>query len=233
MAAVGLRPTRTQPRPATPTSAPAPEDAAKVELKAFCFEKWRLIEASRRMGDSEYFSYVGLASPRVRKQLVLFPNQTNIDRIIEKELRKLGVFSKTNALADLFGNEQIRRVTDYYVAASKSVLDKDRQISGMVVAGKDGILCADVYASPRLFEKMLSQLLQSAAIGICTTRAAVRKDLARNDVEEFVDNLRQIRKFKKESVQTYRLFYPKTVAAAEVVPGEDGPKVVHVEAYPR
>jgi len=211
----------------------AEDKGEEVEVRALCFEKWRLIEESRRIGDSEYFSYVGMASPRVRKELVLFPNQTNIDKVIAKELRELGVLSKTSALADVFKNEGMKKIIDYYKANSKKVLTKDRGISGIIVTDRHRILCADVYSSPVLFKKMFSQLMQSAALGVCQKHRKSRKILGKGDVEKFLSDLKQVQNLKKETSQTYRVFYPKIISGAELCSDRNGTRVIHLEAYPR
>lgn len=220
-------------RPGQNLGSPEPAEKTEVEVKALCFEKWRLIEESRRTGDSEYFSYVGMASPYVRKELVLFPNQVNVDKIIARELRELGVRSRTGALADVFKNEDVKRIIDYYKANSKKILGKNKNVSGMIVTSRNRILSADVYSSPVLFRKMLSQLMQSAALGVSRADARTRKHIADGDVEKFWYDLKQIQKLKKENSQTYRLFYPKIIGAAELYPDKNITNVVHLEAYPR
>jgi len=87
----------------------------ETKVDALCFEKWRLIEESRFRGQPIHFSYVGMASPFIRKQLISFPNQINIHIAIEKELRKLGVYSRTMAFADVFKNKDIKEVINDYV----------------------------------------------------------------------------------------------------------------------
>ncbi|NIP32274.1 MAG: hypothetical protein GTN59_17640, partial [Candidatus Dadabacteria bacterium] len=57
----------------------------ETKVDALCFEKWRLIEESRFRGQPIHFSYVGMASPFIRKELISFPNQINIHIAIEKE----------------------------------------------------------------------------------------------------------------------------------------------------
>jgi hypothetical protein len=210
-----------------------PAKQRRFEVDALCFEKWRLIEESRRLGKPEYFSYAGMAGPHIRKELVLFPNQINAHKAIEKELRRLGVHSKTKAMADVFDNQKIKKIIDYYVADSKYVLDKNKGISGMIVTSRNRILCADIYSSPDLFEKMFSQLMQSAALGVYKTRQNKRKHLGRNDVEKFLYDLKQVQKLKKETSQTYKLCCPTLVSEAELYSDENGIKLVHLEAYPR
>ncbi|MHC4259921.1 MAG: ARPP-1 family domain-containing protein, partial [Planctomycetota bacterium] len=141
-----------------------PAENPGLEVGALCFEKWRLIEESRRLGEPEYFTYAGMASPYVRRELTMFPNQTRAHKAIERELRRLGIRSKTRALADVFNDPKIKEIIAYYVANSKEVLDKNKGVSGMIITSNNRILCADVYASPVLFEKMFSQLMQSAAL---------------------------------------------------------------------
>ena len=205
----------------------------RFEVDTLCFEKWRLIEESRRLRDPEYFSYAGMASPYVRRELVLFPNQVKAHITIERELRRLGVHSKTKALADVFKDERIRDVTAYYIANSKEVLDKNKGISGMIVTSRNRILCADVYASPDLFKKMFPQLMQSAALGVCRTREKSRKQLGQGDIEKFLYELKQVEKLKKETSQTYRLCSPTLISEAVLYFDEKGTKLVHIEAYPR
>jgi len=203
------------------------------EIDALCFEKWRLIEESRKLGEPEYFYYAGMASPFVRKELVLFPNQTKAHIAIEKELRRLGIHSKTKAFADVFKNEHIKKVVDYYIANSKEVLEKNKGISGMIVTSRNRILCADIYASPDLFKKMFSQLMQSAALGVCQTHQKSRKHSGEADVEEFLHSLKSVEKLKRETAQTYRLCSPRLVSEAVLYSDEDGMRLVHIEAYPR
>ena len=208
-------------------------DNLESEISVLCIEKWRLIEESRMRGEPEFFSYAGMASPFVRKELILFPNQKNIHKIIAKELRRLNVYSRTNALTDVFENKDIKDVTAYYIANSKEVLDKNKGISGMIVTSGNRILCADVYASPDLFKKMFSQLMQSAALGVCRTREKSRKQLGQGDIEKFLYELKQVEKLKKETSQTYRLCSPTLVSEAVLYFDEKGTKLVHIEAYPR
>ncbi|GAJ25145.1 unnamed protein product, partial [marine sediment metagenome] len=133
----------------------------KLESKVdvLCVEEWRLIEESRMRGEPEFFSYAGMASPFVRKELILFPNQKNIHKIIAKELRRLNVYSRTNALTDVFENQDIKKIIDYYVANSKYILNEkeNKDVSGMIIkTGSGKILCVDIYSSPDLFKKMFS-----------------------------------------------------------------------------
>lgn len=221
-------------KPGHPNLKPSePVRAPELEVGALCFEKWRLIEQSRLSGAPEYFSYVGLASPFIRKQLVLFPNQTNIHISIENELRRLGVHSETKALADALRHESIKKVIDYYIAASKDVLGENKDISGMIITKQNRILCADAYSSPSLFKKMFSQLMQSAAIGACLVDKKSGRALSRDDIEEFLLQLKNVQKIKNESSQSYRLFYPRIISGAELYSDKDVTRVVHLEAYPR
>jgi hypothetical protein len=203
------------------------------KIDVLCVEEWRLIEESRMRGEPEFFSYAGMASPFVRKELILFPNQKNIHKIIAKELRRLNVYSRTNALTDVFENQDIKEVIDYYIANSKNVLDKNKGISGMIVTDGSKILCADIYSSPDLFRKMFSQLMQSAALGVCKTRGKGRNHLGQGEVEKFLYEIKQVQKLKKESLQTYRLCVPRLVSGAVFYSDENGTKLVHLEAYPR
>ena len=203
------------------------------KIDVLCVEEWRLIEESRMRGEPEFFSYAGMASPFVRKELILFPNQKNIHKIVAKELRRLNIDSRTNALTDVFKDREIKEVVDYYIANSKDVLDKNKGISGIVVVDRSKILCADIYSSPDLFKKMFSQLMQSAALGVCKTRGKGRKHLGQGDVEKFLYDIKQVQKLKKESSQTYRLCAPRLVSEAVLYSDENGTKLVHLEAYPR
>jgi len=210
-----------------------PAEQPGFEVDALCFEKWRLIDESRRLGEPEYFYYAGMASPFVRKELVLFPNQTKAHIAIEKELRRLGIHSRTKALADVFKDRNIKEIIDYYVANSKGVLEKNKGISGMIVTSRSGILCADIFPSADLFKKMFPQLMQSAALGVCGTHEKNRKHSGEADVAEFLRDLKGVEKLKKETSQTYRLCAPTLVSEAVLYSDENGMKLVHIEAYPR
>ena len=210
-----------------------PAEKPGLEVDALCFEKWRLIEESRRLGEPEYFAYVGMASPFVRKELTMFSNQARAHKAIERELRRLGIRSKTRALADVFNDQKIKEIIDYYVANSKEVLDKNKGVSGMIITSNNRILCADLYASPLLFEKMFSQLMQSAALGVCRVRQKHKEVLSQSDVEKFLADIKQVQKLKKEGWQTYRLCAQTLVSAAELYADQSETKLVHLEAYPR
>jgi len=192
-----------------------------------------LIEESRRLGEPEYFYYAGMASPFVRKELVLFPNQIKAHIAIERELRRLGVYSRTKALADVFKDRNIKEIIDYYVANSKEVLEKNKGISGMIVTSRNRILCADIFPSPDLFKQMFPQLMQSAALGVFRTHEKSKKHLGEADVEAFLHGLKSVEKLKKETSQTYRLCSPTLVSEAVLHSDENGMKLVHIEAYPR
>jgi hypothetical protein len=204
----------------------------ETRVDALCFEKWRLIEESRFRGQPIHFSYAGMASPFIRKELISFPNQINIHIAIEKELRKLGVYSRTMALADVFKNKNIKEVINYYITNSKKVF-KNKGMAGMIITDRNKILCADVYSSPDLFKKMYSQLMQSSALSVLQKDRRSRKHLQEADVKEFLYNLKKVENLKKEASQTYKLFYRKIISAAELYSDKNGTRVVHLEAYPR
>ena len=121
---------------------------------------------------------------------------------------------------------------NYYITDSRKVLN-EKDIAGIIVTDRNRILCADVYSSPGLFEKMYPQLMQSAALGILQEDRRSRKRLQEADVEEFLDTLRKVGNLKKETSQTYRLLYRRMIGGAELYSGKDGTRVVHLEAYPR
>ncbi len=173
-----------------------------------------------------------MASPFIRKELISFPNQINIHIAIEKELRKLGVYSRTMAFADVFKNKNIKEVINYYITNSKKVL-KNKGIAGMIITDRNKILCADVYSSPNLFKKMYSQLIQSSALSVLQKDRRSRKHLQKADVKEFLYNLKKVENLKKETSQTYKLFYRKIISGAELYSDKNGTRVVHLEAYPR
>jgi len=201
-------------------------------VDALCFEKWRLIQQSRLRGVPEYFTYVGMASPFIRRELMLFSNQTNIHMAIEIELRKLGINSRTRAISDVLADERVRSVIDYYTANSKQILNKNKEMTGMVVVGKNRILCADFYSSRQLFSKMFPQLMQSAAVGVCRMEKA-HKQADRSEVQKFLAALAKVRKLRKETDHAYRVFYPKMISGAELLTDDNGTRVVHLEAYLR
>ncbi|MHC4086727.1 MAG: ARPP-1 family domain-containing protein [Planctomycetota bacterium] len=204
----------------------------ETRIEALCFEKWRLIEESRFRGQPIHFSYVGMASPFIRKELISFPNQINIHIAIEKELRKLGVYSRTMAFADVFKDKNIKAVIKYYITNSKKVLD-NKDITGMIITDRNKILCADVYSSPDLFKKMHSQLMQSSALGVLQKDRRSRKPLREADVKEFLYNLKKVENLKKETSQTYKLFYRRIISGAVLYSDKNRTRVVHLEAYPR
>jgi len=214
------------------TSLDSSNNNIETKVDALCFEKWRLIEESRFRGQPIHFSYVGMASPFVRKELISFPNQTNIHIAIEKEIRKLGVYSRTMAFADVFKDKNIKEVMNYYITNSKKVLE-NKGIAGMIITDRNKILCADVYSSPDLFKQMYSQLIQSSALGVLQKDRRSRKHLQEADVKEFLYNLKKVGNLKKETSQTYKLFYRKIISGAELYSDKNGTRVVHLEAYPR
>jgi len=208
----------------------------EAKIDVLCIEKWRLIEESRMRGEPEFFSYAGMASPFVRKELILFPNQKNIHKIIAKELRRLNIYSRTSALTDVFKDKDIKEVIDYYVINSKYILKEkeNKDISGMIIkTGSGKILCVDIYSSPDLFKKMFPQLMQSAALVVYSGERARRDD----DVEKFLSKLKKVEKLRKEktetTTETYRLCLPKIISEALLDSDKNGLRVVHLEAYPR
>jgi len=80
---------------------------------------------------------------------------------------------------------------------------------------------------------MFPQLIQSAALGVCRPDQRRGKNIEQTDIEKFLDDLKRIKKFKKDGEQTYRLLYPEVIGGAEVLADKNAPKVVHIEAYPR
>ena len=206
----------------------------EIEVDVLCFEKGRLIPESMESGSSEYLSYAGMASPSVRKKLIFSSNQPRVNKIIASELRKYGISSKTNAFTDIFENQDVLRTVRYYAVNSRNVLDRNKDISGMVIISGDGnILCSDVYASADLFEKMFTRLMKSAALEVCKKGANARKYPGGADVEKFLCDIREARGWKRKGTQAYRLISSRLISEAVLYSGRNGTKFVHLEAYPR
>jgi len=203
-----------------------------IKMSALCFEQWRLIDESRLRGEPEYFYYAGLASPYIRKNLLLFPMQNNIHKAVSKELKTLGVRSKTRAFIDILQDEDIKAVIDYYLDRAEQIAG-DKSISGIVIADKSKILALDVYSSPQLFRKMLPQLMQSAAIGACHRQRRNLRRIRTNDVEDFFTELGRTRKLTRESPRTYKLSTPRFISGVELLVEKRLMDVVHLEAFPR
>jgi len=202
-------------------------------LDVLCFEKGRIIAGSMRRGSSEFFSYAGMASPSMRKKLVLSPAQHKVDRMIVKELRKLRISSRTKALSDTLKSRDVGLTIDYYRRHANVVLSENRGASGMIITDGHGrILCADVYSSPSLFAKMFSELMQSAALGVYRKGRKPLRGSGKGDVEDFLASMKDPRGWERCAAETYRLVSPKLVAQAMLSPDSDGPRVVHLEAYP-
>jgi len=213
--------------PGAPVGAP-PE----LEVDVLCFEKGRLIHESMESGTSEYFTYAGLASPSVRKKLIYSSSQPSVDKIIAKELKRYGVSSKTRALTDIFENQDVLRTVRYYAVNSRKVLDENENVSGMIIASRDGsILCADMYASPDLFERMFTGLIKSAALEMCKKGRKTRSRGA--DVEKFLRDVRGARRWKRKSSQAYSHISSRLISEAVLYSARNGAKFVHLEAYPR
>ncbi len=212
----------------------ARDEADVLTLDALCFEKGRLIPDSMKKGASETFAYTGMASPSVRKQLVLAPRQDKVDLIIAKELKALGVVSRTGDMNAAFDHPGVAAIVDYYLNSSRHVLSENAAACGMVVARGDGrVLCADVYASRDLFAKMFPHLMQSAALEVCHQGRRPRSRGSRGGVEEFLDALKQIQQWEERSPQTHALVSRRLLGQATFYVDGKQTYLVHLEAYPR
>ena len=205
-----------------------------LELKVLCFEKKRDIKKAMFNGSSEFFSYAGMASPTLRRRLVLAHNQFNAHKAIVDELREFEIFSKTQALPEIFENRQIIETVNYYRAHSEDLLEKNQDAAGMIIIGGEGeILCADVYCSTDLFAKMLPELIQSAALEAHRKIYPGKSQTNIMDVDEFFYNIRHTRAWKRQTPQTYKHVSPTLISKVVLDTTTTQPKLVHLEAYPR
>jgi len=200
----------------------------EFEVDVLCFEKRRSIAKSMGSGDSEFFSYAGMASPSIRKKIVLLPTQRHINKSIKKELKQFDIDSRTYALNDIFTKQDVKEILDYYAAGSRRILDEDKGASGMIVTGSERILCMDLYCSADLFEKMFPELVKSAALEVYKTQKKARY-YSKTDVEAFLYDAQQARGWRRYVPQVYRHISSELIGGAV----KAGPQVVHVEMYPR
>jgi hypothetical protein len=207
--------------------------SAQVEVEVVCFEKGRQIPESMKSGSSEYFSYAGMASPSARKRLIFSSSQGMVDRIISDELKRAGVSSETDAFGDIFENQNVLRTVRHYFVHCNDFLDANARACGMIMVGGDGrILCADVYASPRLFQKMFPELLRSAALE--PVGAGRRGRYAREaDVAKFLHDMKRAAGWRRRGNDTYKLLSSRLVGEAVLYSAASGTKFVHLEAFPR
>jgi len=207
--------------------------AREFEMDVFCFEKNRPIVQSIRSGSPKEFTYGGMASPTLRKQLILTNRQPDIHRIIAAELKRLGITSRSEAFTDILHQPEIQQTIDYYVLHTAKILRENEEITGMIIARGDGeILCGDVYASSDLFTKMFPHLIQSAALDVYLPRKT-RRYIPKNNAENFLKTMTQPQTWQPQTFQTFRLISPEMVGEIVVDTEADIPTIVHFEAYPR
>ncbi|MCF7957205.1 MAG: hypothetical protein K9M57_02015 [Phycisphaerae bacterium] len=201
-------------------------------LDVFCFEKRRVIQLAMKAGSSDLFVNTPMASPSVRKELVMNANQSKVDEIVAAELKRRNIFSPTLALHDIFNNPVYGQTLQWYQGQWRRVLAGSKNVSGMICTdGNGNILCADIYASPKLFKKMLPELLQSSAIEACTYPGGENSPKA--DVEGFLAKMKGARSWSKDIGETYIHTSSSLVSEAVLFAGAQEGGFVHLEAYRR
>ncbi|MBN1845726.1 MAG: hypothetical protein JW810_08595 [Sedimentisphaerales bacterium] len=210
----------------------AAAEPADMELQLWCFEKNRIIPQAIQSGNSDLFNFAGLASPSVRRKLVTASSQKQVDRIVARELQRLGVQSRTLALHDIFTEPSIYDTMRFYAQQSQEILASCPDSTGMMVLDGSGrILCLDVYANVDLFRQMLPSLLQSAALDVYA--AAPAEPVASDSLAaEFLIRVQTLNDWEKVSRQAYQ-HVSNTLVGEMVLLGDAGQtRMVHLEIYP-
>ncbi len=218
---------------AEPSKTREPE-VPEFALHVWCFEKGRIIADSMAAGSDESFAYGGMASPTVRRQLITTGTQSKAHRIIDAELKRLGVQSKTAAYHDIFKNNSIAATIKYYETQAKKIAAENPQAVGLIVADHKGkILAADIYSSPDLFRQMLPLLMQSAALEVYGNKDLSFRDTTPAPVEQFLHEIKTITAWQKNTTQTYQ-YITKTLVGEGLFLSDGGQETfVHLEMYPR
>ena len=209
-------------------------EAQEFALHVWCFEKGRIIADSMDAGSDESFAFSGMSSPTVRRQLITTGMQTKAHRLVDAELKRLGVQSQTASYHDIFKNESIAETIKYYENQAKKIAAENPQSIGLIIANRKGtILAADIYSSPDLFRQMLPLLMQSAALEVHQNNDLSFQDTTPAPVEEFLTEIKDITAWQKKTTQSYQ-YVTKTLVGEGLFLSDDGKETfVHLEMYPR
>lgn len=213
-------------------------ESEEFALRTWCFEKGRIIADSMDAGSDEAFTVSGMASPTLRRQLITTASQTKVHRLIDVELHRLGVQSRTAAYTaaynDIFKDHNIAKTLGYYETRAKEVAAENPESVGLIVADRKGnILAADIYASPDLFRQMLPLLLQSAALEVHGNNDLSFQDTTPAPVAEFLSEIKDSTAWQKNTSQSYRYLTDTLVGEGLVLTDGNQETFVHLEIYPR
>lgn len=129
----------------------------KKNISVFCVEPHRW----NGQNGLSFRGYFGTAATSVRKAAVTEKNQGKVWQDVGKINKKLGTETNTGTYTAIQNNKQFDSALQQYLEYFKPLVVASSLAIGMVAVSGTEILSADVFATPKLFQNNLDNILKS------------------------------------------------------------------------
>lgn len=157
-----------------------PARSGRVKLACFCVEHGRW---SYKSDDKSFSSRSNVSNINVRQAAREKKEQGEVWGAVATTQSKVSAAPASGALDETYRAPTVSSTINTYVDRLRNLPDRYSGMVGVVVVIDDEVLCADIFASPRIFEALWPKLLKSYALEALSSgssRGSDDIDLARS-----------------------------------------------------
>lgn len=203
-----------------------PPNSGWVKVEVYCVEHGRWVEVSKE------FKSGGFVVPNVvRQRAKLSESQSEVWAEVARTQDKLGIISNTGAVRANYEDKNVKNAVEDYFKVFEKIPSLSKSTIGVVVTTGNRIICLDIFASNRLFNKLWKKLIKSYAMdAIDGEKSSITKDQVKYFIESIYDakfvsvstpGLGSLLTIKSDSGKGSALVYENTVVHMDFFPDEN------------
>ncbi len=159
-----------------------PANSGWISLAVYCTEHGRWNEVSKEFKAKDL-----MAPGALRQRAKASESQAEVWDEIAGTQSRLKVAAPTQALQDVFEDEEIKKQSKAYIGKFTNLPNLSSSTIGVVVTVSNRIVCADIFANHSLLKKLWSKLLKSYVLD--AIQANEDASVSKGDIEDFIDTL--------------------------------------------
>ncbi len=202
-----------------------PPRSGWLKVPVYCVEHGRWVAVS-----DQFYSKEFAASPGLRQRAAETKDQSEVWNEVARSQAALGVSPATGAFGKIYESKEVQGQSKPYEESFADLPQRSSTTIGVVVAIGDRLVCADIFAHHKLFNKMWKKLLRSYVID--ALKRHDQGEITKSEVRDFLDNVYRAEIDEQDTPgrgSLYQVASPMADGSALIYNGS----VLHFDLFPK
>lgn len=158
-----------------------PSRSGNIVVNAYCVERGRWTYKSKSFSSNKTASNIS-----VRQKARETSSQGSVWSAVSETQSAAGCASDTSALNDTYKAPEVKRNIDDLYEEFRNLPEQHPSMNGVAVVIGDEILCADLFGSSELFNRLWPKLLKSYLLEALSKGGGHSPDMSTKDIREYL-----------------------------------------------